>query len=57
MDANGHAAFFLNCPDGPLELREVYYGFNVRQIKRIVEMIADQIAELCQKWSEIHGNY
>jgi uncharacterized protein DUF4160 len=56
-DANGRAAFFLNCPDGPLELRAVTYGFNARQINRIIAALADQIAELCQKWREIHGDY
>jgi hypothetical protein len=56
-DANGRAAFFLNCPDGPVEMRVVSYGFNTRQVNRIVEMLADRIAELCEKWREIHGDY
>lgn len=34
LGAKGEAVFFLNCPDGPAELRESY-GFNGPEIRQM----------------------
>lgn len=54
--AEGEAVFNLNCPDGPPELRESY-GFNVRDVNRIGDALAEVVPMLCAEWSEIHGDY
>ena len=48
------AVFNLNCPAGPVELRE-NYGFSRRQIARIEATLANHLTELCQAWENIHG--
>ena len=48
------AVFYLNCPDGPIELRE-NYGFKSRAITQIKNELEDIRLELCKKWSEVHG--
>lgn len=48
------AVFHLNCPAGPVELRE-NYGFSRREIKRILEHLAQHLDDLCRAWEEIHG--
>lgn len=53
IGANGEAVFELNCPDGPLTLRDVY-GFNQRQCAGMKEELTAAIAALCRNWSEIH---
>ncbi|MCX7135400.1 MAG: DUF4160 domain-containing protein [Proteobacteria bacterium] len=50
------SVFELNCPDGPLELREAY-GFSGTELKRIADAIATQLTLLCLKWRTIHGTY
>lgn len=48
------AVFNLNCPVGPIELRE-NYRFSLREISRIQTVLAEHIEELCLAWEEIHG--
>jgi hypothetical protein len=48
------AVLNLNCPAGPVELRE-NYGFSRREIVRILDAALLSIAELCQAWESIHG--
>jgi len=48
------AVFRLNCPAGPIELRE-NYGFSSREITPIQNVLAVHIEELCGAWEEIHG--
>ena len=55
--ADGEAAFILNCPSGPPELREVYGRFNSRKLSRIQNDLAAHLFDLCRKWSEIHDRY
>ncbi len=49
------AVFFLNCPGGPGELRE-NYGFRYRELSAIADVLDANIDELCERWSEIHGD-
>ena len=48
------AVFNLNCPSGPVELRE-NYGFSRREVARIKNALADHLAELCTAWESVHG--
>ena len=51
----GHEAVFnLNCPAGPVELRE-NYGFSRREIRHLAAVLMDHLAELCRAWEQIHG--
>ena len=52
----GEAVFFLNCPDGPPELRELR-GFDKRQLARVIEGLMSELAMLCERWRTIHGDY
>lgn len=54
--ADGEAVFFLNCPEGTPTLREIH-GFSKKDVGRIQKQLAPHVAELCEKWVEIHGPY
>lgn len=56
FSADGESVFFLNCPDGPPELREVR-GFDKRRLGRVVEELMPYVAELCERWRIIHGDH
>jgi hypothetical protein len=49
------AVFDLNCPEGPVELRE-NYGFRSGQIAAIEAELNGAVGTLCQAWSAIHGD-
>lgn len=52
----GHEAVFnLNCPKGPVELRE-NYGFSRREVTQIRILLTNYLAELCAAWGSIRGN-
>ena len=46
--------FNLNCPAGPVELRE-NYGFSRREIGRTGVVLMDHLEKLCRAWERIHG--
>ena len=52
---NGEAVFDLNCPEGPPELRESF-GFRLAELREIEAALAEQLGDLCRRWSEIHGD-
>jgi hypothetical protein len=54
VGAGREALFNLNCPDGPVELRE-NYRFSRRKISRIESKLLENLNELCRAWEEIHG--
>lgn len=56
IGSGGEAVFFLKCPDGPPELREVF-GFSRQDVTRILGELATRLDTLCTRWSEIHGRY
>jgi len=52
---HGHEAVFeLNCPNGPIELRE-NYGFSRRELAQIAEALLVNVGLLCNAWGSIHG--
>ncbi|MFZ5514077.1 MAG: DUF4160 domain-containing protein [Pseudomonadota bacterium] len=52
---DGEAVFLLNCPDGPLELRESM-GLALHQVNALVESLTPEIPRCCTCWREIHGD-
>ncbi len=42
------AVFFLNCPDGPPELRE-NEGLTASQLRNVAAAIAEQLEQCCEK--------
>ena len=48
------AVFNLNCPAGPVELRE-NYGFPSRELRHILELLTANLEDLCRTWEYIHG--
>ena len=50
----GEAGFRLNCPDGPLELREEY-GLPQRLLRAIRARLAESLQDLCDQWEAFHG--
>ena len=56
VSGNGcEAVFRLNCPAGPVELRE-NFGFPVQALGGIVAVLAADLVYLCNEWGKIHGN-
>ena len=56
LGGGGEAVFKLNCPEGPVELREVI-GLDKKLLVRVEGHLNDALTSLCQKWREIHVNY
>ena len=52
----GEAVFRLNCPAGPLTLRESV-GFKVTELNRLEAALAAEMDRLCSEWERIHGYY
>lgn len=48
------AVFKLNCPDGPIELRE-NYGVARRQLTSFARELTENLCQLCKGWEKIHG--
>lgn len=48
------AVFNLNCPAGPVRLRE-NYGFSRVALTRIQKALTNYLRALCRAWEEIHG--
>jgi hypothetical protein len=48
------AVFRLNCPAGPVELRE-NYRFPAGEIAAIAIGLGAALASLCSEWERIHG--
>ena len=52
--SGNEAVFDLNCPEGPVALRE-NYGFSRPAIAGIRTALNDAARALCRAWSRIHG--
>ena len=51
---DNEALFNLNCPAGPVVLRE-NYGFSRRDVTGIGNALEKAVAMLCAEWRRIHG--
>jgi hypothetical protein len=56
VGADGEAAFNLQCPGGPPELRE-NFGFSRPEVSRIAALLAARLSALCKEWERIHGDF
>ena len=54
---DGRCVFNLNCPDGPLALREVTGSITIDRARRIEREITPKVGALCFAWRRIHGHY
>ena len=54
IGSEGEAAFLLNCPAGPVELRE-NYRLSRAEIAEIAAALIGEVAKLCEAWERIHG--
>jgi hypothetical protein len=50
------AVFNLNCPSGPVGLRE-NFGFSWPEVNRLARSLQTHVQPLCAAWRAIHGNY
>lgn len=48
------AVFILNCPDGPIDLRESY-GFTGPALRAVAASLNATVGTLCRSWETIHG--
>lgn len=56
IGSDSEAIFNLNCPDGPVTLRE-NFGFPRSEIRRIKPFLAVNREVLYGAWKEIHGEF
>lgn len=56
IGGGNEAVFRLNCPPGPVELRE-NYGFSRRELGIIEKRLSSSLAMLCNTWRRIHDHY
>ena len=54
IGAEAEATFDLHCPDGPVEVREVF-GFRRAMVGRIKSELRARLPALCAEWERIHG--
>jgi len=47
------AVFALNCPAGPVTVRE-NYGCSIKQLSQIAEDLLKHLLGLCEAWRRIH---
>jgi len=55
-DGRREAVFNLNCPAGPVELRE-NYGFALPEVNNLVRTLQMHLKSLCTAWETIHGHF
>lgn len=53
IGATAEAVFELNCPKGPVTLRESY-RFKTKALRRLIEALEAQLSLLCDEWERIH---
>ena len=54
IGGGGEAVFNLNCPNGPVALRETV-GFSRTQLQRIADALNANLASGCAAWEDVHG--
>jgi hypothetical protein len=55
-DGKRQTVFNLNCPAGPIELRE-NYGFALPDVNDLVRKLQNHVESLCAAWEAIHGHH
>jgi Domain of unknown function (DUF4160) len=54
IGGGGEAVFILNCPAGPVSLRESF-GFTGQVLRSIEAALNKALPDLCRAWETIHG--
>ncbi|HEY4299011.1 MAG TPA: DUF4160 domain-containing protein [Paraburkholderia sp.] len=54
LGPDGEIIFILNCPEGPVTLREVR-GYSEREARRLAKGVNDMVPFLCSAWKGIHS--
>lgn len=54
-DAGRQAAFNLNCPAGPVELRE-NFGFSWPEVNELARLLQPHVPAVCARWMTMHGD-
>jgi hypothetical protein len=58
MGADFEVVLTLNCPDGPIELRNIGAGKVTRtRIEKIRRSLVPHLTDLCFAWRKHHGHY
>jgi hypothetical protein len=52
---DGEVVFMLNCPNGPLEIREQTRKLTDSIVRKLARAITPEIQRLCAMWRTIHG--
>ncbi|SAL87157.1 hypothetical protein AWB68_08297 [Caballeronia choica] len=55
--AGYEVVFLLNCPQGPLALREFKGNIPAARIRRLANEIETELAVMCAAWRKYHGRY
>jgi hypothetical protein len=55
-EGSRQAVFILNCPSGPIELRD-NFGFSWTDANRLAKSLESHVQPLCAAWRTIHGNH
>jgi hypothetical protein len=56
IGAGKEAVFVLNCPNGPVSLRESY-EFDGGTLRGIAASLEKMLEKLCESWKTIHGDF
>lgn len=56
VSGGNSAVFLLNCPAGPVELRE-NRGFSRPKVNKLAKALQAHVSGLCQEWSKRHGDF
>lgn len=57
VESNGtEAVFNLNCPNGPVRLRD-NWGVSARDVTWLARELGMRLTHTCGTWRQIHGNY
>ncbi|MFL9937490.1 DUF4160 domain-containing protein [Paraburkholderia sp. RL18-103-BIB-C] len=57
IGAGFEIVFNLNCPNGPLDVRNIAGKVSDRTIYRIASLIEPEIVAFCAAWRKHHGHY
>lgn len=55
-DGRRQAMFNLNCPAGPVELRE-NFGFSWPEVNQLARSVQPHVQALCARWRSFHAHY
>lgn len=57
VGVDGAVVFHLNCPGGPIEVRESSQSLPDLKIRKLARAVSLQIQRLCDEWRKLHACY